>query len=56
MIGQTWLIRMSRWARNPPPPRKVALVLAVVAACLAIWGVEQIWGWPEALTVRSLRK
>ena len=53
MIGQNWLIRMSRWARNPPPPRKVALVLGVIAACLALWGIEHVWGWPDWLTVNG---
>lgn len=54
MIGQNWLIRMSRWSRHPPPPWKVALVLAVVAACLALWGIEKLWGWPAWATVNRL--
>ncbi|MGL6208641.1 MAG: hypothetical protein ACRC14_02285 [Paracoccaceae bacterium] len=48
-----WLMRMSQWARNPPPLRKVLLVLAVIGVCIAIWGFEQIWGWPEWLTVNG---
>ena len=48
-----WLMRMSRWARNPPSWARVKLVLAVVAACLALWGIELIWGWPDALTVNG---
>lgn len=46
----TWLLRMARWARNPPSPARVKLVLGVVAACLILAGIEWIWGWPEALT------
>lgn len=49
-----WLFRMSLWARNPPSPRKVKLVLAVVALCLAIYAVERWIGWPEVLTADRL--
>jgi hypothetical protein len=52
----TWLLRMARWARHPPSPRRVALVLGVVAACLALVAVERVVGWPEALTVERLRR
>jgi hypothetical protein len=31
-------------------------VLSVVALCFALWGVEMIWGWPEALTVNKPAK
>lgn len=51
-----WLLRMARWARNPPSPARVRLVLAVAVLCLALWGVEVIWGWPEALTVNRPAK
>ncbi|WP_306585382.1 hypothetical protein [Gemmobacter fulvus] len=49
-MNMTWLLRMARWARNPPSPARVKLVLGVVAACLILAGIEWIWGWPEALT------
>lgn len=48
-----WLMRMAQWARNPPSPGRVRLVLGVVAACFALWGIEQIWGWPDWLTVNG---
>ena len=48
-----WLMRMSQWARRPPSWARVKLVAAVLAICLALWGVEQIWGWPEWLTVNG---
>ena len=48
-----WLMRMSQWARHPPPWWKVKLAAGVLAACLALWGAEQIWGWPEWLTVNE---
>jgi hypothetical protein len=28
----------------------------VVALCFALWGVEIIWGWPEALTINRPAK
>ena len=48
-----WLMRMSQWARHPPSWGRVKLVLGVVGLCLAVWGVELIWGWPEWLTVNG---
>ena len=48
-----WLIRMSLWARNPPPMWKVKLVVGIVLICLVIYGIEQIWGWPEYLTMEK---
>lgn len=50
-----WLVRMARWVRNPPGPRKLGLVLAVVAICLAIYAVERGIGWPDALSGDRLR-
>lgn len=49
----TWLMRMAKWARNPPSAARVILVLAVLAACFLLWGIEQIWGWPDALRVNG---
>lgn len=46
-----WLLRMARWARHPPSPARVKLVVAVVAACLALAAFERLVGWPEALSV-----
>ena len=48
-----WLVRMARWVRHPPSPRAVRFVLVIVALCLLLFGVELIWGWPEALTPHS---
>ncbi len=48
---ERWLIRASRWARHPPSPRMVALVLAIIAVCALLYAVERLWGWPDWLTV-----
>lgn len=44
MNNLIWLIRASRWSRKPPSPRRVALVLTVIALCLLIVGLEYV-GW-----------
>ena len=51
-----WLMRAKRWAQKPPSPGRVKLVFGVLAICLAIAGVEWLFGWPEWLTVDSLRQ
>jgi hypothetical protein len=51
-----WLIRAKRWAANPPSARQVVLVLGLIAACLAIAGLEYVFGWPEWLTVNNVGK
>ena len=53
-MNLVWLMRMARWARRPPSAARVKLVLGVVAACFVLWGIELIWGWPEALRVNRI--
>lgn len=50
-----WLLRAARWVRRPPSAAHVKLVLTVIALCLALYGVEALWGWPEALTPNRIR-
>ena len=45
-----WLMRMARWARNPPSAKQVKFVLAIVAACAILFVIERYVGWPDALT------
>lgn len=45
-----WLLRMKRWAQNPPSMSTVRFVLAVIAAVVALAIYEHYFGWPEALT------
>lgn len=52
-MNQNWLIRMARWARNPPSWARVKLVLGVIAICLAIFFYEKLFGWPDFLTVNA---
>lgn len=50
-MNYTWFLRMAKWARNPPAPGRVKLVLGVLLACLLLFGYEYIFGWPEWLTL-----
>ncbi len=48
------LPRLAMWIRRPPSPRRMLIIAVVVAAALAIAGIERFVGWPEALTVEKL--
>jgi hypothetical protein len=48
-------LRLALLVRRLPRGRGAVVVLAVVAAALALAGVEALWGWPEALTPERLR-
>lgn len=52
-MNPIWLIRMARWARNPPPMARVKLVVGVVILCFVVFGIEYFWGWPDWLTVNG---
>lgn len=45
-----WLLRAKRWQQSPPSPRRVALVLSVIAVCVLLFLVERQLGWPDWAT------
>ncbi len=49
-MNHIWLLRMARWAKRPPSERRVKLVLAIIAICLLLFGIEYFFGWPDWLT------
>ena len=51
-----WLLRMKRWAQNPPSPKMLKLIAFVVVASIALYAYEQAFGWPEWLTVNKARR
>jgi len=51
-----WLLRMARWARHPPSPARVRLVLIVVAITAIIAGIEYFFGWPESLSLEPQKR
>ncbi|WP_199671986.1 hypothetical protein [Pseudooceanicola sediminis] len=54
-MNPMWLLRAVNWVRHPPSQKRVVLVVVIVAACLAIWGAEQVFGFPEWLRPNNLR-
>ena len=46
-----WLIRMRRWATNPPSMGQVKMVVTVVGLCVALVVIEKLFGWPDFLTL-----
>jgi hypothetical protein len=56
-MNPIWLMRMARWARNPPSSRRVIMVCAVIGVAATIWGIEALGWWPDwATTERIPRK
>lgn len=55
MNPSRWLLKSKRLAQNPPPMKTVLIYVGVIAACLAVAGFEWLFGWPDWLTVNSLR-
>lgn len=49
------LMRMSRWARNPPSEKRVRFVLVIIALCLLIAGVEWLGYWPDWAQTQPLK-
>lgn len=55
MNNMMWLVRAALWARNPPSPRRVKFVLAIIGAGLALAAIEYAGLWPEWATVNDAR-
>jgi hypothetical protein len=55
MNPQRWLLKAKLWAKNPPSMRQVIFYGCIIAACLAVAGLEYVFGWPAWLSVNSLR-
>lgn len=47
------LMRMSRWARKPPSEARVKMVLGILVACLLLFAIERLVGWPDWLTLEN---
>ncbi|WP_270934445.1 hypothetical protein [Falsiroseomonas oryzae] len=43
------LIRMAQWYRNPPSPRVLAILGAVLALAVVLVLIERFVGWPDWL-------
>jgi len=51
-----WFLRMSRWVHNPPSEKKFWVVLSIVVACLALYGLERMGWWPDWATAQKMRR
>lgn len=47
MFNMRHLLRMSRWARNPPSDARVKLVIGIVVICLILFAIERWIGVPD---------
>ncbi|WP_299841581.1 hypothetical protein [uncultured Paracoccus sp.] len=56
MNNLIWLVRASRWARNPPSKRMVMLVFCIIAVGLVLLGIERLGLWPDWATVNGPRR
>jgi hypothetical protein len=45
-----WFLRMSRLVRRPHSGKQLIVIAIFVAIALGLYGIEQIWGWPDWLT------
>ena len=53
-MNPIWLLRMSKWARNPPSAKRVMLVFGIIALAGVIWGIEALGYWPDWATAERL--
>ncbi len=53
MVGLHWMVRMKRWAQNPPSWGRVKFVFAIVFACILLYAYEYFYGWPDFLSVNN---
>lgn len=50
-MNYNWLLRMAKWARNPPSMKQVKFMAAIVAIVLAIVIIDMLGLWPEWATL-----
>ncbi len=56
MNPMLWLMRASRWSRNPPSARRVKLVLAVIAIAVAVVVLDRTGYWPDWARMDRMRR
>ncbi|WP_375255263.1 hypothetical protein [Yoonia sp.] len=54
-MNPRWLLMMKRWAQNPPSSAKIRFAAGIIAIALILYGIETLWGWPDALTPNNIR-
>lgn len=56
MNNTTWLLRASKWVRNPPSMKMVKLVFGIIAVGLVLVALEKLGLWPEWATTERIRR
>jgi hypothetical protein len=49
------LLRLRRWAQNPPSVARMKLLLAVAAILILIYGLDYFGYWPDWATSENIR-
>ena len=47
MLDPRHLLWAKRWVQNPPSPKRIKLVFAVVAIALLVVGIDDFGFWPD---------
>lgn len=47
MFNPIWLVRMSRWVRNPPSTGRLKLIAAIIAISVTIVVMDHYGIWPD---------
>ena len=47
MLDPRHLLWAKRWVQNPPSPKRIKLVFAVVAIALLVVGIDYFCFWPD---------
>lgn len=55
MNNMNWLIRASRWVKDPPSMGRVKLVLAIIVIALIVVGLQKFGLWPDWATMERNR-
>jgi hypothetical protein len=53
-MNMLWLLRMKRWADNPPSCGQVKLVFGILLASALLYAYEYFYGWPDFLTLEPI--
>ena len=56
MFNLNWLMRMQRWSRRPPSMNRVLMLVAIVALCLALAGLQHFGLWPDWATMTRAQR
>lgn len=53
-MNPLWFLRAKRWAQNPPSAKRVIMVFAITAFCIALALLEHFGFWPDWATANRM--